>query len=236
MKNLWTSKSILVLGISLFANFNCHKQGKEDAFALLTSTEPPVLSSVEPKIGTPSQANIDRIFSATQVVIQGEKFGLSDAKVYFNSIEASVIYNTGTEIRTSVPDGAISGFIYVARPGGVCTQGTKLGINCSGSEFFIDCYSPYNKEYGAELSIEQGSTLDIEFKGVETKAVRVEMPAQAGNVTVGCANPITVKYFSPSCKYTSLTSVTNPVIPVVNSKILQLIVTASDETCTISTL
>lgn len=224
----------LLIAISALAISDCHKEGTEDALAVLLATNPSVISSVEPRVGTPAQANIDRNYPATNVIIKGENFGLTDTKVFFNTVEAPILYNFGTEISTSIPTGARSGYVYVVKTGGSCTQGTKLGVNCTGSEFFIDCYSPYNNEFGAETSIDQGSSKNFEFSGEETKAIRVDFPAQAGNVTVDCPAAVTVKYFSPSCDYTSLALVTDPSIPVSNSKVMQMLVTASDVTCTIS--
>jgi hypothetical protein len=224
----------LIASSLAWGTINCHKEGSEDAFAVLLSTTPSVISSIEPRVGTPLQANIDRNYSATNVIIKGENFGFTDTKVFFNTVEAPVLYNFGTEISTRVPSGARSGFLYVVKTGGVCTQGTNLGVNCTGTEFFVDCYSPYNKEFGNEIAIDQGSSKNIEFSGEETKAIRIDFPAQSGNVTVDCPAAVTVRYFSPSCDYTSLALVTDPKIPVINSKIMQLLVTANDVTCTIS--
>jgi len=233
MKPYKLNHFLLICSI-LFAIENCHKEGSEDGFALLLSTNPAVISSVEPRVGTPTQTNIDRNYIATNVIIKGENFGLTNTKIFFNTVEAPIIYNLGTEISTTVPTGARSGYLYVVKTGGVCTQGTNLGVNCTGSDFFVDCYSPYNKEFGAEISIDQGASKNFEFSGLETKAIRVDFPAQKGNVTVDCPGSVTVKYFSPSCDYTSLNLVTDPTIPVTNSKIMQLQVTASDVTCKVS--
>ncbi|WCL50114.1 LIC10067 family putative lipoprotein [Leptospira sp. GIMC2001] len=225
---------IIFLLFGLFANIQCHEEGSEDATAGLLGLDPPRISSISPRVGTPTQTGGDRPYSATNVTISGFNFGLTDTKIYFNGVEAPVFYNIGTEIATSVPDGATTGSLSIVRPGGQCIPFSNTGFNCASEDFFVDCYSPYANEFGTELQVDQTESLDIEFDGNQTKAIRIEVPTGQANVTINCESIVSVKYFSPSCAVSELLLVTNPTIPITNARIMQMQLTASSATCSVS--
>lgn len=197
---------------------------------------PPVISLVSPSVGTPQQNNANRSFPATGIRIKGRNFSIGNTFVFFNGVSAKIDLNTGTEIFTSVPAGAESGFIYVRTGQGQCIPNTKLGLNCSGEIFFVDCYSPLNNEYGRELEVRPGQPLDIEFEGVQTRAIRALALATGSRVSITCGSVTTVRFFSTSCESNDLVLIRNPVLEMGTAKFMQFYLTAGDSTCSISVL
>lgn len=224
---LYTIGFSLVLGSS----FSCISSSSEDPLAALL-TSPPVVSSVTPQIGTPAQNNANATYSATEVVIKGENFGLEPI-VRFNDIVASVTLNTGTELYTKVPDGAFSGFITVSKSGGSCLPNSKTGVNCAGMEYFIDCYTVTNKQYGAEIELKQGQSLSVEFDGNETKAFHTDTLLAARSLTIGCESVVTVRVFSRSCQATDYVLQNDPIIPFPAGVATQFYITAESATCSL---
>lgn len=234
MKNSKLQLLMMVLLLALFVN--CHQEGSQDFLFDLTQA-PPYISEIIPRLGTPTQNHSERPFPATTVIIKGRNFSTPGTRVLFNEIESTPFLNTGNEIQVNVPDGTKSGNIFIIKPGGQCLPGEKSGFNCAGSNFFVDCYSPYKEEYGKEIAIDWGESKDIEFSGIETKAFRVEyggLVMPPSNLTVICPGSATVRYFSDSCSIGDLVLVRDPVIPVQNVKIMQFFVTAAESTCSIA--
>ncbi len=203
---------LYTIGFSLvFGNsFSCIKSSSEDPLAALL-TSPPVITSVTPQIGTPEQRNANAFYSATEVVIKGENFGI-DPVIRFNETVATITLNLGTELYTRVPNGTYSGFITVSKSGGSCLPNTKSGVNCAGTEFFVDCYSVTNKQYGPEIEIKQGQGISVEYKGNETKAFRTDTLLSARNLTIGCESVVTVRVFNRSCQATDYEFQNNHII------------------------
>ncbi|MDF3818453.1 hypothetical protein P3G55_01000 [Leptospira sp. 96542] len=213
------------------STFSCVSGSEEDPLAALLSS-PPVISSVTPQIGSPTQNNFNAYYAATEVVIEGENFGL-DTVVRFNEIEAVITANAVTQLYTKVPDGAYSGFITVSKSGGSCLPSSKTGVNCAGTEFFVDCYAPTNKQYGSEIELKQGESLSVEFSGSETKAFRTDTLLGATTFTLGCESTVTVKVFDRSCAATEYILVRDPSIIFPGGFATQFYVTAADATCSL---
>ncbi|TGL86809.1 hypothetical protein EHQ68_16095 [Leptospira congkakensis] len=225
---LYTIGFSLVLGSS----FSCISSSSEDPLAALL-TSPPVVSSVTPQIGTPAQNNSNALYSATEVVIKGENFGIEPV-VRFNDILAAVTLNTGTELYTKVPDGAYSGFITVSKSGGSCLPNSKTGVNCAGMEYFIDCYAVTNKQYGPEIELKQGQSLSVEFDGQETKAFHTDTLLSSRTLTIGCQSTVTVRVFDRSCKATDYVLQNDPAIPFPVGVATQFYLTANAATCSLA--
>jgi len=205
--------------------------GSNSALSGLVAS-PPVLASASPQIGSPAQNNLNSAYPATIVTIIGSNFG-TDTVVRFNSLPAPILANTGTEITTTVPDGTVTGVLSVSKSGGSCTPGQKTGVNCAGLDFFVDCYSVTNKQYGDELEIPSGNSKRITFLGVQTKAFRSSVLKAPGNITIGCDSVVTVRVFSKSCVATDQILVKDPTIPIPADTATQFYVTAGNSTCTI---
>ncbi|TGL39099.1 LIC10067 family putative lipoprotein [Leptospira perdikensis] len=224
---LYTIGFSLVLGNS----FSCISSSAEDPLAALL-TSPPVVSSVTPQIGTPAQNNLNATYSATEVVIKGENFGLEPI-VRFNDTVATITLNIGTELYTKVPDGAYSGFITVSKSGGSCLPNSKTGVNCAGMEYFIDCYAVTNKQYGSEIELKQGQSLSVEFDGNETKAFHTDTLLATRNLTIGCESVVTVRVFNRSCQATDYVLQNDPIIPFPAGVATQFYITAESATCSL---
>lgn len=225
------SKKILGLVLFFFSISCTPSGGGNDALSGLILS-PPSITSVVPEIGSPAQNNLNGAFPATQVVISGANFG-TDTVVRFNSIQATIISNLGTEIRTSVPDGATPGVMTVSKLGGSCPAGLKTGTNCTGTNFFIDCYAVTNKQYGDEIEIVEGKARSVKFDGVVTKAFRSSVLTVAGNITIGCDSVVTLRVFSPSCVARDLVLQKDPVVAIPAGVSTQFYVTAGSSTCSI---
>nr|WP_233440845.1 hypothetical protein [Leptospira biflexa] len=222
---------LYTIGFSLvFGNsFSCIKSSSEDPLAALL-TSPPVISSVTPQIGTPTQNNSNAFYTATEVIIKGENFGLEPV-VRFNDTVATLSLNLGTELYTKVPDGTYSGYITVSKSGGSCLPNSKSGVNCSGMEFFVDCYSVTNKQYGPEIELKQGQGISVEYDGNETKAFRTDTLLSERNLTISCESVVTVRVFSRSCQATDYVLQNNPIIPFPSGVATQFYITAESATC-----
>ncbi|TGN17136.1 LIC10067 family putative lipoprotein [Leptospira idonii] len=210
----------------------CKTQSSVDPLAALL-VNPPTISSVTPQIGTPAQNNLNAAYGATEVTIKGENFGL-DATVRFNEIQATIIANLGTELHTLVPDGTYSGYVTVSKSGGSCFSGQKTGINCVGTEFFVDCYAVTNKQYGEETEIKQGESKSITFDGVETKAFRTNVITGSASITIGCDSIVTLRVFNRSCQATDYILQKDPTVVIPGGISTQFYLTAGSSTCGIT--
>ncbi|MCU0824487.1 MAG: hypothetical protein MUF77_07570 [Leptospira sp.] len=226
----FTTKIVLLLVIG--NSFYCTKSSSENPIAAIVAS-PPVLASVTPQIGTPAQNNPNATYGATEVVIRGEDFGL-DPVIRFNEVQAIITANFGTELYTRVPDGAYSGLITVSKSGGSCLPNEKTGTNCTGTEFFVDCYSVTNKQYGPELELKQGSSLSVKFDGIESKAIRTTTLTANTNLTITCESILTVRVFDRSCRATDYALVRDPTILLPANVSTQFYVTAGSATCNLS--
>ncbi len=220
----------LFLMVSIFFG-TCSKGKGDDALAALL-VSPPIISSVTPQIGSPKQNNDNGIYPATQVVIKGSNFGI-DTVVRFNETQATISANLGTELYTSVPDGVYSGFVTVSKSGGSCVTGTASGINCTGSEFFVDCYEATGKQYGSETEIKQGESKDIVYSGIQTKAFRTDVILGSANLTITCSSVVTVRLFNRSCQATDFILQRDPTVALPGGLSSQFYVTAGSATCTL---
>lgn len=205
--------------------------GGDDALSGLLLS-PPSINTVIPEIGSPAQNNLNGAYPATNVVISGANFG-TDTVVRFNSIQATILSNIGTEIRTSVPDGTTPGVLTVSKLGGSCLPGQKTGTNCTGINYFIDCYAVTNKQYGDEIEISEGKTRSIKFDGVVTKAFRSTVLTVPGNITIGCDSVVTLRIFNASCVATDLILQKDPIVAIPAGVSTQFYVTAGNATCSI---
>jgi hypothetical protein len=219
---------LLIIGNS----FYCTKSSSDDTLAALLSS-PPIIASVTPQIGTPAQNNSNGTYTATEVVIKGEDFGL-DPVVRFNDLQAQITANFGTELYTKVPDGAISGYITVSKAGGSCLPNEKTGTNCAGTEFFVDCYSVTNKQYGPEIELTQGGSLSAKFDGIESKAFRTTTLTADTNLTITCESILNIRVFDRSCRATDYTLVRDPTILLPAGVATQFYLTAGSATCNLS--
>jgi hypothetical protein len=225
------SRFVLFL-IFFILHTNCSKGKDDDALAAILAN-PPVIESVTPQIGTPAQNNQNGIYPATQVVIKGSNFGV-DTVVRFNETVATISANLGTELYTSVPDGAYSGFITVSKSGGSCIAGSSSGVNCTGSEFFVDCYEATGKQYDSEIEIKQGQSKSVVFSGIQTKAFRTDTVVGSANITIGCDSVVTVRLFNRSCQATDFILQKDPTISLPAGLSSQFYVTAGSATCGIT--
>ncbi|MCC5815116.1 MAG: hypothetical protein JJT78_10195 [Leptospira sp.] len=217
---------------------NCHKEGSEDFLFALTQA-PPFVAEITPSRGTPAQTG-DRPYPATEVTIKGRNISDQDTKVLFNDIPGEIISNFNNEIKTKFPDDAVSGKIFVIKPGGECLPESDSGFNCSAKPFFVDCYKPYNNEYGIERVVKWGESKNFEYESVETFAFRAEIDPfvaeGASKLRVNCPNPVTIRYFSPSCKIDELILIRDPEIAIPKGRIMQFFMTGGNATCTVSVL
>lgn len=224
--------NILGLLCSVGYSFSCVRSAGEDPLTALLSS-PPVIQSITPQIGSPAQNNLNGIYAATDVIIRGENFG-TDPVVRFNNIQATIKLNTGVEIYTSVPNGAASGIISISKSGGSCLPNAKEGINCTGLEFFIDCYSVKRNEYGPELELKQGNSLSVAFSGTTTKAFRTDTLLGSRNLTITCESNVTVRVFDQNCSATDYILVKDPTIALPAGLATQFYTTAGSATCKFS--
>jgi hypothetical protein len=228
MKKRFTLQTVLLFTIFLSS---CSKGKADDSLSALL-VNPPVISSVTPQIGTPRQNNTNGIYAATDVVIKGSNFGI-DTVVRFNETVATITANLGTELYTSVPDGVYSGYITVSKSGGSCVAGTSSGVNCAGTEFFIDCYQATGKQYGSETEIKQGASKGIVYSGVETKAFRTDVIVGSASLTITCDSVVTVRLFDRSCQASDYILQKDPTVILPAGYSSQFYVTAGSATCTL---
>lgn len=229
MKKLYFSVFQVIAFASLF---QCQTKSNVDPL-LAALASPPSIFTVTPQIGTPTQNNLNAVYPATDVVIKGENFGL-DAVVRFNEIQATIKANLGTELHTTVPDGAYSGVITVSKSGGSCLPGLKTGTNCIGTDFFVDCYAVTNKQYGDEIEIKQGQSQNITFDGIQTKAFRSNVITGSASITIGCDSIVTLRVFSRSCQATDYILQKDPTVAIPGGISTQFYLTAGSATCGIS--
>ncbi len=240
MKMVW----ILVLG-ALFCKGD--KNSYNDTIAILLGVSPkysPTITSIEPKKLNPEIRSSSAYHPPSQVTIRGRNFSVVSYEnlVLFNDIPATVIYSTEKEILTTVPNGVKSGLVSVSKQGGICNSlDKKSGINCSATEYYVDCYKPYNNIYKDEILLEVGKLNKIEYTTNGTNAYRVDLPQGEFKINIFCPSQVIVQYFTPTCEAIdvyndNINLLLNPTIFVTGGYTLQFFVSASKGTCTISIL
>lgn len=167
----------------------------------------PVITAVLPQVGNPAFSTALEAFPATKVILQGRNFSqvISNNIVKFNGVQAVITSATDTEINTTVPDGTFSGVLSYtdAGKGGNCNSPDgKSGIFCSSTDFYVDCYLPYQSRYNAENKVNPGDTLTIKYKKIqETHAFKTKV-VNSATVSISCLGDIAVSRFSSSCSQT----------------------------------
>jgi hypothetical protein len=180
----------------------------------------PEIYSMVPRKGNPSFTSPSIFgfgggqFKETSILITGKNFVPSNSgnTILFNGTTALVDSATPTELRIRVPNGATSGPLSVANQGGTCNSIDKRsGPNCVSLDFYIDCYSPYNNIYGAEVSISTGTSQELVFENTSTKAIRSDLIQTLDNssvvntINIQCTSLSRVLSFSQSCTPSELT-------------------------------
>lgn len=224
----------LLLFLPFLVN-TCHKEGSED-FLLALTQSPPVLTELNPSFGTPRQLG-ERPYPPTVIRALGRNLADPQVSFFFNTIPAPILLRLPNEVQVEVPDGTTSGFFTAIKGSGLCPADTKQSSTCSRLPFFVDCYSPYNEEFGKEISIQPGESKKISYKGIETKAFRANLTnsfSVATKVQISCPGPVTVRVFSSSCEVQDFILVREPEFPLGDSRIVQFLVTAGESDCTIS--
>ena len=211
--------SVLFPALFLFFTLGCSTSG-EDTTALESLFLQPVITSVEPQVGHPAFTNSGESFPATDVVIKGRGFTsvITNNVVHFSGVQASVISATETELTTSVPAGTKTGILSYANGGmgGTCNEGGgQYGLYCSSTDFYVNCYLPYDGRYDTELSVVPYNDLTVTFNdNLEVRAFKVDVQVPPKTVQVTCAGAATASLFSPVCGVTYFTNATTPAVPL----------------------
>ncbi len=228
--------------ILFFTLFGCESNSGSNntlAASLLTY---PVITSLEPRFVNSSFSIAGVNYAASTLKIYGRNFSAvtTDNTVLFNGIPATVTSATTTEISTVVPDGVYSGVVTVSKVGGSCTSlDLKSGINCGGSDLYVNCYSPFKNEYGSEILLSYGTQNSITFtESIGTKAFRVDTISGTRSLLLNCPSNMTVTLFSKTCS-PSITqnivpSTTTPQLTFVGGYTLQFFVTTQSGDCKIT--
>lgn len=238
MKKFW----IFILAV-LFCKGD--KNSYNDTLSILLGISPkyaPTITDIQPRKLNPEIRSSSAYHPPSQVIIHGRNFSFvsSENIVLFNDIPATVIYSTDKEIFTTVPKGVKSGLLSVSRFGGVCNSlDKKSGINCSATEYYVDCYKPYNNFYGEEILLNFGEIRKIEYSTSGTHAYRVDLPPGEYKINIFCVSQVIVQYFTPTCEaidvYDDNTNLlVNPTISVSGGYTLQFFVSAGKGDCNIS--
>lgn len=202
----------------------------------------PTITSLEPN-QTYSSFTLDGVvYPAPTILIKGRNFSAipSENVVSFNGISATIQTATTTEILATVPSGVSSGVLSVAKSGGSCTSiDKKSGVNCGGTDLYVNCYSAFKSVYGAELLLTFGSQNSIEFtEAVGTKAFRVDLPEGDRTILLNCPSDMSVTIFSNTCSPTKtntvVPSVTTPQFQIKGGYTMQFFVTTQVGSCTFS--
>jgi hypothetical protein len=212
-----------------------------NALALSALTYP-IITSVEPNQIYSTFTLEGIVYPAASIKILGRNFSavLADNVVSFNGIIGTIVSATASEITATVPEGVSSGVLTVSKNGGSCNSlDKKSGINCGGTDVYVNCYSAFKSTYGSEILLKFGSQNSVEFtESLGTKAFRVDLPEGNRTLLLNCPSEMTVTVFSKTCSPTKTTSivpsVTNPQIQVTGGYTMQFFVTTQSGSCTIS--
>ncbi|MDX1959965.1 MAG: IPT/TIG domain-containing protein [Leptospiraceae bacterium] len=203
------------------------------------------ITNVVPKFGSPKQSTtLFGEFPATKVTISGRNFSLvpSENIVRFNGVQSVVDFSSTTEIRTTVPTNASTGVLSVSKIDGNCSSlDKKSGYNCSGTEFYLNCYSSYNSIYGEQNLLTVNKKETFVYDGYSTKAFRVDLTNRTHTINIICKNLTSVKTFSNTCVPTDViqdgsTFLSNPTVNVSGGYTLEFFVSTLKSDCTILVL
>ena len=202
----------------------------------------PIITSLEPNQIYSTFTLEGVVYPAASIKILGRNFSavLSDNVVSFNGIIGSILSATATEITATVPGGVSSGVLTVAKNGGSCNSfDKKSGINCIGTDVYVNCYSPFKSTYGSEVSLSFGSQNSVEFtESIGTKVFKVDLPEGSRSLLLNCPSEMTVTVFSKICSPTKTASVVpsaiTPQIQVTGGYTMQFFVTTQSGSCIIS--
>lgn len=239
-------KGFLVLVLA-FLFCKGDKNPYNDTLSILLGISPkysPTITDIQPRKLNPEIRSSSAYHPPSQVIIRGRNFSFVPYEnlVLFNDIPANVISSTDQEIITLVPNGVKSGLLSVSRFGGVCNSlDKKSGINCSATEYYVDCYKPYNNIYKEEILLQFGKLNKIEYTTSGTNAYRVDLPPGEYKLNIFCASQVIVQYFTATCEAIDVFNdntnlLLNPTIPVSGGYTLQFFVSASKGTCNIGIL
>ncbi len=224
--------------------FGCESGSSSNSTGVLalSALTYPTITSLEPN-QVYSSFTLDGVsYPAPSILIKGRNFSaiLAENIVSFNGISATIQSATTTEILATVPGGVSSGVITVAKSGGSCTSiDKKSGVNCGGTDIYVNCYSAFKSVYGSELLLTFGSQNSVEFtEAVGTKAFRVDLPEGDRTLLLNCPSDMSVTIFSNTCSPTKtdavVPSVTTPQFQLKGGYTLQFLVTTQAGSCTYS--
>lgn len=234
-------KAVLVLLLLWFCKGDKNSYNDPISIILGLSTKySPIITDIQPRRLNPEIRSSSAYHPATQVKIYGRNFSVvpSENQVLFNEIPATVLHSTQTEITTTVPNGTYSGLLSVARLGGVCNSlDKKSGPNCSATEYYVDCYKPYNNIYKEEILLKFGELQKIEYSVSGTHAFRVDLQPGDYKINIFCPSQVIVQYFTKTCEAIDVFNdntnlLLNPAISVTGGYTLQFFVTSTKGTCT----
>lgn len=242
VSTIFTVAFLLVLSCSTGKEED--KTSKDAVSSLLgiNTTYSPVIYSVDPKIGNPAFAASGLTFPATKVTINGKNFdpSLIGNIVRFNKVNAAVEYADAKKIIAVVPDGSTTGILSITSLGGSCNSPDgRSGWNCATSDFYVNCYSPYQSKYGAENEISSGSSATISFtEAAQPKAFRSDLLPGQNNILIGCLSLVQVVYFGTDCRAIThqvggATYLLSPIINITGPYTVQYQITAGKGDCTI---
>jgi hypothetical protein len=221
---------VLILGFA-----QCKTSKVEYLSYLLYS---PLILSVTPNAGSPAFSIDGTTYGPTTVVITGSNFGLENQSIItFNGTQATPSSQTETLITTTIPTGATSGPLLIKATGGTCYPDNRTGFLCSGTNFFIDCYSSMGGLYGDAIELTVGKEKSVEYSGLQTKAFRFQMPIGSPILTVTCDSDVNIKYFSSeACTLVDNGLKTNPSLTftgstITSTKTQQFFMAAYGATC-----
>jgi hypothetical protein len=231
-----------VLILLFFSKCESGSNTNSTSILALSALTYPIITSLEPNQIYSTFTLEGVVYPAASIKILGRNFSavLSDNVVSFNGIIGSIVSATSTEITATVPNGVSSGVLTVSKNGGSCNSfDKKSGINCGGTDVYVNCYSPFKSTYGSEISLKFASQNAVEFtESAGTKAFRVDLPEGNRTLLLNCPSEMTVTVFSKTCSPTKTTSVvpsaTNPQIQVTGGYTMQFFVTTQSGSCTIS--
>ncbi|MCB1178245.1 MAG: IPT/TIG domain-containing protein, partial [Leptospiraceae bacterium] len=234
-------KKIIFLVLLLLLS-RCKSDDNEynDSLSILTGLSPTYqssISSVTPRRGSPYIKSEYLEYQASKVLIKGRNFSYlpSELSVTFNDIPAQIEYSSDTEIYTSVPTGASSGLLKIAKSGGTCySLDGKSGYNCSAIDYYVDCYASSNKAFGEEVVITPGVFNSVTFEKTGLKAFRSDLPQGNYTLAVSCISTVGIQTFSNSCVPTThTTSEVNPQVSITGGYTIQFLIYSIEGNCTI---
>lgn len=230
---------ILIL-IAVFLIGDCKSSSSSnDYLAALVgdSTASPVVTSFDPVKVNPSISYSNVTYPSSIVTIKGRNFSYvtSENIVTFNNLPATVQASTNTELIVKVPDGIPQGIMKVMKPGGTCSSlDQKSGYNCSGKNYYVDCYAGIGSPYGEEVTLEVGKVNKVTYSKTTGKAFKVELLPGTRSFTFICPNYMNYVYFSNTCSPTAAENAVNPQWSLQGGYTMQFVIVTGSGECSIS--